>query len=112
MKKLSEMTTDELLDVYCRIAPALEQITKGARWHEIVEASRDLTTQTMLTRVLPIILQDSREAFYTVLSAVNSKPVAEIKAQPLPQTLQDVRALMQEDFGDFFAQFNAEAAAE
>ena len=109
MKKLTEMNTDELLDVYCRIAPALEEITQGKRWAEIAEAGKDLTVKTMLTRVLPIILADHREAFYTILAAMNGKTAEEIKAQPMPETMRDLTALMQEDFGDFFAQFSTAA---
>lgn len=102
--KFSEMNTDQLADLYCEIAPAIEAITSGEHWEEIAEAAKgELTVGKMLTGVLPKLLKYNRQDVYAILGAANGKTAGEVAKQPFPKTLKMARDLLTQDFEDFFS---------
>ncbi len=107
--KLSELNTDRALDVLCELTPCIYNITSDK---EIVDSvSRVINVDRKETNVygqylllaervveiLPLLLKNHRADVYGILSVLNEKPAAEIAAQPVRDTIRQVKEAFQDE---------------
>lgn len=113
MRLLSQMTTDETCDVLCIAAPCIQNMADDKKL--VSELSRTLPKDehsqmgvyrfwiSRIAVLVPIVLKDHRTDFYGILCAFNGLSEVECGAQPLMQTLAQVKELCNDkDFVDFF----------
>lgn len=112
--KLSELSTDHALDVMCELVPYIDSIVSDSEVVEtigkVVEPGTPINRYgnavLMLGRVsecLPLLLKTHRPDVYGILSVMNERPVQEIAAQKLTETIRQVKELLQdEEFVSFF----------
>lgn len=114
--RLSELTTDETLDVLCEITPCVERIIKDEGIINTVGTAVDTTGMTKIGVLLagmdrigtliPALLKDHRADLYHILGAVNRIDPAEIAAQRLTVTLTQIdEVLHDEELRAFFKSF-------
>ena len=112
--KFSELTTENGLDVLCEITPYLGNIITDEELSNEIRRKTKLGASATrlevyaaaidkLTKLLPIILKTHRDDVYGIIAAVNNKPVADVRKQPLIKTAIDIRDIVRDkDFADFF----------
>lgn len=113
MRLLSQMTNDEAADALCICAPRIQNMADDKKL--VSELSRTLPKDehskmgvyrfwiSRIAVLIPIVLKDHRTDFYGILCAFNGLSEAECGAQPLMQTLAQVKELCNDnDFVDFF----------
>lgn len=98
--KLSDLTTDETLDVLCEITPCVERIVKDEGIINTIGTAVDTKGMTKtgvlmagLDRIgalVPVLLKDHRTDLYHILGAVNRIDPAQIAAQKLTVTLTQI----------------------
>lgn len=118
--KLSDMTTDETLDVLCEITPCMERIVKDEGIINTIGKAIDTKGMTQtgvmmaglekIGAVIPALLKDHRADIYHILGAVNRIDPAEIAAQKLTVTLTQIdEVLHDEELLTFFRSFGRRA---
>lgn len=118
--KLSELTTDETLDVLCEITPCVERIVKDEKIINIAGKAIDTKGMTQtgvlmsaLDRIgalVPAMLKDHRSDIYCILGAVNRIDPAQIAAQKLTETLAQIDDVFHdEELLSFFRSFGRQA---
>lgn len=112
--RLSQLTTDEALDVLCEITPYIMNISadetllnaikakikpeKGATKAEIYVLAAD-----KVSRIVPIILKGHREDIYGMVGVINGKTVDEIRAQNILTTSKQISEMFKDkELLDFF----------
>lgn len=112
--KLSELSTDQSFDVLCELSPYIGNITNDETVvntiGKVMENGQELNqygkVMLLLGRVgeiIPLLLKEHRPDVYGILSIMNERPVSEIAAQKLTETIKQVKELFQdEDFMHFF----------
>lgn len=112
--KISQLTTDEGLDVLCEITPYIgaiigdEALTAELRRKVDIDdsASKAEVYAAGLDRIaklMPIIFKTHRADVYGIIAAVNGKSVEEIAAQNVFKTGAEIRDIIKDkDFVDFF----------
>lgn len=114
--KLSDLTTDETLDVLCEITPCVERIVKDESIINTIGTAVDTKGMTKtgvlmaglekIGAVIPALLKDHRSDFYHILGAVNRIDPAEIAAQKLTVTLTQIDEVFHdEELLTFFKSF-------
>lgn len=104
MRKLSELGTDECLNVMCEITPYISNIVSDQELMENLGKGVDKKGMTSIGIVMlgikrmfaavPLLLKNHREDIYNVVSAVGGEmSVEEIAAQNIMVTLNQVRSL-------------------
>lgn len=105
--KLSELSTDKALDVLCELTPYVGSIandkevvgTVGKVMESGQEMNRYGQVMLLLGRIgdfIPLLLKTHRADVYGILSVMNERPVAEIAAQKLMDTMEQTRELFQD----------------
>lgn len=112
--KISQMSTDQAADVLCLIAEPIEVIgTDKDFQNKLTEISkrnkergRGMNTiesvTSMVGTFVPLLLKNCRAETYAILSALSGKPVAELAAQNVLQTMRDAKDCVDRDLIDFF----------
>ena len=112
--KLSEFSTDKAMDVLCEITPYIENIiTDTELIAELKKAINLDNAETMaakmalavakITKIIPILLKNRKEDFYSILSALNEKSVEEIAKQNIIVTAMQIRDIAKDkELLDFF----------
>lgn len=106
--KLSELGTDKALDVLCELTPYASNIASDeavvSAIGKIMDTSKDLNLYgkglllvERMGEIVPVLLKTHRADVYGILSAMNERPVAEIAAQKLMDTMEQVRDLFQDE---------------
>lgn len=114
--KLSDLTTDETLDVLCEITPCVEHIVKDENIINTIGNSLDTNGMTKtgvlmagldrISALIPRLLKDHRTDLYHILGAVNRIDPAEIAAQKLTVTLAQIGDITHdEELLTFFRSF-------
>lgn len=120
MIKLSELNTDESLDLLCDLTPYVSEIAEDK---EVIKLFADKvklkantseeefkrvtikTTIDKVSKLIPVFLKKHREAIYNILSILNEKSIEEIKTQKITITINEIKTvLMDQDFLDFFSE--------
>nr|DAI28641.1 MAG TPA: hypothetical protein [Caudoviricetes sp.] len=113
MRKLSDLGTDECLDVLCTIAPSIQAIVedkdimtalgKAIDKKGLTKAGVLMTAASKLVGAVPLLFKTHREDVYNILSSVGGVTVEEVKAQNMLDTMQQLREILQDKpLLDFF----------
>lgn len=113
MRKLSDLGTDECLDVLCAIAPSIQAIVedkdimtalgKAIDKKGLTKAGVLMTAASKLVGAVPLLFKAHREDVYNILSSVGGVTVEEVKAQNMLDTMQQLREILQDKpLLDFF----------
>lgn len=113
MRKLSDLGTDECLDVLCTIAPSIQAIVedkdimtalgKAIDKKGLTKAGVLMTAASKLVGAVPLLFKTHREDVYSILSTVGGVTVEEVKAQNMLDTMQQLKEILQDKpLLDFF----------
>ena len=104
MRKLSELSTDECLNVLCELTPPIVNIVSDQEIMDAIGKAVDKKTVTSIgvmllgaqkiTAVIPLLLRTHRPDIYTILSVMGEKTVEEVAAQNVMTTMWQVKELM------------------
>lgn len=100
--KLSEMSTDKMMDVLAIITPEIGQITQDkdlmSAFHT-KKAGEESTMEFGLNRIInivPKICINHKRCVYRILSALTEKTEAEISEQKGIQTIKEIKDALQD----------------
>lgn len=106
MRKLSDLGTDECLDVLCTIAPSIQAIVedkdimtalgKAIDKKGLTKAGVLMTAASRLVGAVPLLFKAHREDVYNILSSVGGVTVEDVKAQNMLDTMQQLREILQD----------------
>lgn len=109
---LKEMSTDQLADALCEIAPLLEEIGKDEALNETLrniakkEQESGMTALekgvSLVGRVVPAMLKTHRMETYKILSVLTGKSVPELAAQNGMETIRDAKGCIDAELIGFF----------
>lgn len=113
MRKLSDLGTDECMDVLCTIAPNIQSIVddkdimnalgKSINKDGLTNVGVLMTAASKLVSAVPMLLKAHREDVYSILSSVGGVTVEDIKAQNMLDTMQQTKEILQDKpLLDFF----------
>lgn len=116
--KLSELSTDGALDVLCELTPYISNIASDEAVvntvGKIVDTDKDinlfgkgLLLVERMGEIVPVLLKAHRPDVYGILSVMNERSTEEIAAQPVMDTIRQVRGLFQDE--DLMAFFRSSA---
>lgn len=119
--KLSELSTDRALDVLCELTPHISNIASDENMvsavGKVVNTGGDINLYgkvlllvERIGEIVPILLKAHRPDVYGILSVMNDRPVGEIAAQKLADTIRQVREVFQDD--ELIAFFKSSAQRE
>lgn len=113
MRKLSDLGTDECMDVLCTIAPNIQAIVDDKDIMDALGKAIDkngLTTvgvfmaaASKLVGAVPILFKTHREDVYNILSTVGGVTVEDVKAKNMLDTMRQMKEILQDKpLLDFF----------
>lgn len=113
MRKLSDLGTDECMDVLCAIAPSIQEIVddndimnalgKAIDKNGLTTAGVFMAATSKLVGAVPMLFKTHREDVYNILSSVGGVTVEDIKAQNMLDTMQQTKEILQDKpLLDFF----------
>ena len=113
MRKLSDLGTDECMDVLCAIAPSIQEIVddndimnalgKAIDKNGLTTAGVFMAATSKLVGAVPMLFKTHREDVYNILSRVGGVTVEDIKAQNMLDTMQQTKEILQDKpLLDFF----------
>ncbi len=122
--KLSQLTTDETLDVLCEITPYINNIVIDQEL--TTELRRKVDPENLKTRadvmlegvkklnvLVPIVLKKRREDVYGILSVLNKRAPEEIAKQSFITTVNQIREVLEDkELINFFKSFVKPEAKE
>jgi hypothetical protein len=112
--KLSKLSTDEALDVFCELTPYINNIvTDDVLLDELkakVKATGNETKAEIMAmgaekinKLVPIVLKGHKDDVYGILSVLNDADVDAIGKQNVIKTMSQIRDLIKDkEFLDFF----------
>ena len=115
MKKISQLTTDEALVVFCELTPYINDIISDEELVEEIKRKIDKNGDGELSRIemlrfgvdkinkiIPIVLKKKREALLGIIAVMTDSELEDIKKQNIIITLAQVRDLAKDkDLMDF-----------
>lgn len=115
MRKISQLTTDEALDVFCELTPHINEIVSDDELLSEIKRKLDKNGDSKLTRgelllfgvekinkIIPIVLKKKRDALLGIIAAMTDSELEDIKKQNIIITLAQVRDLAKDkDLMDF-----------
>lgn len=106
MRKLSELGTDECLDVLCEITPHIVNLVSDDEIMGAIGKPVDKKNSTKvgvmllgaqkITTVVPLLLKKHRADIYAILSIMGEKSVEEVAAQSTMATLWQIKTLSED----------------
>ena len=113
MRKLSDLGTDECMDVLCAISPNIQAIVddkdiisaigKAIDKNGMTNAGVMMAAISKLVSAVPMLLKAHREDVYSILSNVGGVTVEDVKAQNMLDTMQQTKEILQDKpLLDFF----------
>lgn len=111
--KLSQLTTDQALDVLCECTPFISNIATDQALFDAIGKGVDTKGMTRmgillagaerLNKIVPLLLKTHRADVYGILSAVNRVPVEAIASQNVLKTAAQLYELLKDkEMLDFF----------
>lgn len=89
------MTTEQALDKMELLLPHYTALFNDPDAAAIIKTVREENGESLvgvtLHKLLPIFTGKHRETLYQIISIVHEKPVEEVKAQPIMDTISDLR---------------------
>ena len=113
MRKLSDLGTDECMDVLCTIAPSIQAIVddkdimnalgKAVDKKGLTTAGVLMVATSKLVGAVPMLFKTHREDVYNILSSVGGVTVEDVKAQNMLDTMRQMKEILQDKpLLDFF----------
>ena len=113
MRKLSDLGTDECMDVLCTIAPSIQEIVddkdimnvlgKAIDKNGLTTAGVFMAATSKLVGAVPMLFKTHREDVYNILSSVGGVTVDEVKSQNMLDTMKQMKEILQDKpLLDFF----------
>ena len=106
MRKLSELGTDECLDVLCEITPHIVNLVSDDEIMGAIGKPVDKKNSTKvgvmllgaqkITTVVPLLLKKHRDDIYAILSIMGGKSVEEVAKQNTMATLWQIKTLSED----------------
>ena len=107
MKKISELTTDNAVDVICEIIPYVEEIITDEELMGEVRKKLNLSEGAnkmefyyaligKISRIAPILLKKRKNAIYGILAAFNEVSVESMGKQNFIITLKQITELVKD----------------
>lgn len=107
MRKISELTTDNAVDVICEIMPYVDDILTEEELMNEIKAKINLSEGATkfeffavliekISKIAPILLKKKRDSVYGILAAFNEKTVEEIGKQNFIITLRQITTLVKD----------------
>lgn len=107
MRKISELTTDNGIDVICEIIPFVEEIITDEELMDVVKSKLNLSEGAnklefyyaligKISKIAPILLKKKRDAIYGILAVFNEVPVENIRKQNFIITLRQITDLVRD----------------
>ena len=103
MRKLSQLGTDECLDVLCEITPHIVNLVSDEEIMNAIGKPVDKKNSTKvgvmligalrITTVVPLLLKTHRADIYAILSIMGEKSIEEVAAQSTMATLWQIKEL-------------------
>ncbi len=111
--KLSQLTTDEALDVLCEITPAVASIVgdeelmnvigKAVKREGMTRAGMMLLGAEKLSKIVPVVMKEHRSDVFAIVATVNKVSAEEIASQNVIKTSMQIRELCKDkELIDFF----------
>ena len=112
--KISEMSTDNAMDVLCELTPYVTNIvTDEALVGELKKAIDFKEANTMaekmaltagkITKIIPILLKNRKSDVFGIVGVLNNKTVEEIAKQNIIVTMKQIRDIAKDkELLDFF----------
>lgn len=121
--KLSQLSTDEALNVLCEITPYVSNITEDKDVMETIGTAISTDGLTKIgvtiaaadrfTKLIPVLLKTHRDDVYGIVATVNGMDVEDIKKQNIIKTMGQVRDVFRDkELLDFFKSFGSPVASE
>ena len=115
MKKISQLTTDEALDVFCELTPHINDIISDEELVEEIKRKIDKNDDGELSRIemlrfgvdkinkiISIVLKKKRDALLGIIAAMTDSELEDIEKQNIIITLAQVKDLAKDkDLMDF-----------
>ena len=115
MKKISQLTTDEALDVFCELTPHINDIISDEELVEEIKRKIDNNGDGELSRIemlrfgvdkinkiIPIVLKKKRDGLLGIIAVMTDSELEDIKKQNIIITLAQMRDLAKDkDLMDF-----------
>lgn len=113
MRKLSDLGTDECMDVLCEIAPSIQEIVddkdimnalgKAIDKNGLTAAGVLMAATSKLVGAVPMLFKTHREDVYNIISSVGGITVEDVKAQNMLDTMLQMKEILQDKpLLDFF----------
>lgn len=122
--KLSELSTDRALDVLCELTPYVSNVASDealvSAVGKVVKPKDEtnvygagLMLMERMGEIVPLLLKTHRPDVYGILSVLNEKSAAEIAAQPVGETVRQIKDVFcDSELLDFFKSSARQAQKE
>lgn len=122
--KLSELSTDRALDVLCELTPYVSNVASDdavvSAVGKVVKPKDEtnvygagLMLMERMGEIVPLLLKTHRPDVYGVLSVLNEKTAEEIAAQPVGDTIRQIKDVLRDsELLDFFKSSARQAQTE
>lgn len=103
MIKLSELSTDEMLDKICDLTPHLSEIVTDKELTGLIskkakQGASEAEVSTMavekITKAIPLLLKKHRDALLTILAIASERTLEEVKKQNIAVTIKELKELI------------------
>ena len=121
--KLSQLPTDEALDIFCELTPLIADIVSDEELMGDLKdklSRDDMTTAELfavgmqkIDKIINVVFHKKKAVVYKILAVLNHKKPEEIAAQNFLATGAQVREIVKDrDLWDFFTSFARTAKSE
>ena len=112
--KISEISTDNAMDVLCELTPyvtnivtdenLVEELKKAIDFKEAnTMAEKIALTAEKITKIIPIILKNRKNDVFGIVGVLNGKTIDEIAKQNIIVTMKQIRDIAKDkELLDFF----------
>lgn len=120
--RLSEMNTEQTMDLLVNITPAIMEIVKDEElvkvFSERVKPKKGMSKEEInklamnkgfekIGKLVPMLLGNHRNDIYTILAEINGKSIDEVKSQSPIKTIGQIQELLQDkELISFFSQLS------
>lgn len=92
------MTTDQAFDKMEQLLPYFTELFNDPEAGKLVKSIREQKGQSLvgdtMNEVLPLFLGKHRRLLYSIISVAHDKSIEDAMAQPIAQTIADIRTSM------------------
>lgn len=114
--KLSEMSTRQAAGCMANMIEAVAKIVKDPKVKAAFEAAvkekgEKAQQVSLITGIAPVLLREHLDDTAKIIATLMGKRIKDVLDQPIKQTIQDIKDVMDKDLVDFFASSGAQEQA-